>query len=148
MMSKINLIRKEVMTIGHKLRKIGYTMSKALIIAWRLVKRGIIKTNVAGVTFGNRQKALEHLERYSKEQIKVQLVRENKNPYDSNAVAVWVNVLGKVYKMGYLNKTLAKSISILLDKGYKVAASFEQVTGGKIGNLKLKYGMKIAIQII
>lgn len=147
-MSTINLMRKEVMLIGHKLRKAGYTLSKALKIAWAMVKKAIIKTNVAGVTYGNRQKALEHLKRYSKEQIKLQLVRENKNPYDSNAVAIWVNVLGKVYKIGYLNKTIAKAISILIDKGLQVAAKFEAVVGGPLEDINLNYGLSITLQLI
>jgi len=55
----------KVMTIANKLVAQGYNRANAMIKAWVLVKMPLVETKVAGVTFGNRQKAIEHLSRYS-----------------------------------------------------------------------------------
>lgn len=148
-MKNIRVIRRKVMIIANRLKKLGSTMSKALKLAWSIIKRGSLLTAVAGVTFGKRQTALDHLKRYNKNQISIQLVRERKNQFDSNAVAVWVRVENKgIYKMGYLNRQVAKAVSILLDKGYEIAARFEAVTGGDIADIKLAYGMNISLIVV
>jgi len=56
--------------------------------AWAITKRGSLNTPVAGVTFGNRQRALNRLERYETENIAVTLERERGNAYDQNAVKI------------------------------------------------------------
>jgi hypothetical protein len=66
-----------------------------------------IEVKVAGVSFGNRQKALERLTYYAPEEILVILVPEPENPYDPNAIAVQVLVAGakKPYCLGYIPRT-------------------------------------------
>ena len=73
---------------------------------------------MAGVTFGRRQEAIEHLSQYSAENIRIVLKRERNNAYDRNAVAVIASVSGKgAYLIGYLPKTLAAFIAPLMDAG-------------------------------
>ena len=66
-----------------------------MIKAWALVKMPQVITKAAGVTYGKRQKALEHLARYAPEQISIRLERERNNEFDYNAVAVIATVQGK-----------------------------------------------------
>jgi hypothetical protein len=71
-----------------------------------------IEVRVAGVSFGNRQKALERLTYYAPEEILVVLVPEPENPYDSDAIAVQVLVAGaeKPYCLGYIPRTDTQKI--------------------------------------
>jgi hypothetical protein len=63
-----------------------------------------IEVRVAGLSFGNRQKALERLTYYAPEEILTVLVPEPENPYDPDAIAVKVLVKGseKAYCLGYI----------------------------------------------
>jgi hypothetical protein len=63
-----------------------------------------VNVRVAGVSFGNRQKALERLTYYAPEEILTVLVPEPENPYDPDAIAVKVLVRGaeKPYCLGYI----------------------------------------------
>ena len=85
----------KVMTIANKLVAQGYSRANAMVKAWVLVKLPLVKTKVAGVTFGRRQEAIEHLSRYSPENIHIVLKRERCNVSDRNAVAVIAMVSGK-----------------------------------------------------
>lgn len=85
----------KVMTIANKLITKGYNRANAMVKAWALVKMPLVETKVAGVTYGNRQKAIEHLSRYAPERIRIHLKREQDNTYDRNAVAVYAAVEGK-----------------------------------------------------
>jgi hypothetical protein len=71
-----------------------------------------IEVRVAGVSFGNRQKALERLTYYAPEEILVVLVPEPENPYDPDAIAVQVLVSGmeKPYCLGYVPRTDTQKI--------------------------------------
>ena len=87
---------------ANKLRKQGYTLSQAFKMAWRLAK-GTASVKVAGVSKGSRQTAIQHLISYSPEDVRITLIRENRNTFDSNAIAVMVSVNGsQLYKMGYM----------------------------------------------
>ena len=72
-------IKSKVMTIANALVKQGVSRSAAMVRAWITVKLRTIQTRAAGVTYGNRQKLLERLARYSPEDITVQLRREQDN---------------------------------------------------------------------
>jgi hypothetical protein len=71
-----------------------------------------IEVRVAGVSFGNRQKALERLTYYAPEEILVILVPEPENPYDPDAIAVQVLVAGakKPYCLGYIPRTDTRKV--------------------------------------
>jgi hypothetical protein len=121
----------KVMTIANRLVSQGYNRPHAMVKAWALVKLPKLETKVAGVTYGNRQKAIQHLAQYDPAAISIHLEREQGNAHDRNAVAVWAAVEGKgAYHMGYLPRALAAFIAPLLDAGKAVGAMFREVRGG------------------
>jgi len=132
-MKNIKEIRKAVATLANRINKKAKNLSNSFKRAWQIIKGKSLITKVSGVTFGNRQKALKHLCRYTRERINVALIREYDNKFDNNAVKVIVNVdKGKNYQIGYLPRELAEEISILIDKGFNIKASYRTVTGGFI----------------
>jgi len=120
----------KVMVIANKLVAQGWGRATAMIRAWALVKLPRLETKVAGVAFGSRQLALEHLAMYAPESISIHLEREPGNEYDKNAVAVYAAVEGSgSFCVGYLPKTLSALIAPLLDAGKAVGALFREVRG-------------------
>jgi ADP-ribosylglycohydrolase len=112
--------------------------------AWALVKLPRLETKVAGVTYENRQLALEHLARCAPEAISIRLEREQGNEHDRNAVAVYAAVEGKgAYHMGYLPRALAGFIAPLLDAGKAVGALFREVRGGGDPWMSLGLGIEV-----
>ena len=105
-----------------------------------------IVTRAAGVTYGNRQKLLSRLARYTAEQITITLCHEQGNRFDRNAVQVIAGVKGKGSAViGYLNRQLAAVVAPLIDKGKSVVSSFRAVTGG--AEQLLTYGLNISITV-
>lgn len=136
----------KVMTIANKLVKQGYNRANAMVKAWVLVKLPNICTKVAGVTYGKRQQAIEHLTHYRPENIRISLYRDNANPYDRNAVAVIATVKGKgSYTMGYLPKALAAFIAPLMDAGRTITSRLASIKG--INEPYLNYGLGIEVRI-
>jgi len=127
-----NAVKSKVMTIANRLVAQGWGRAAAMIRAWAMVKLlPRLETKVAGVTYGNRQQAIEHLTRYAPEAVSIRLKREADNAADRNAVAVWAAVEGKgSYHMGYIPRALAAFIAPLLDAGKAVGAMFREVRGG------------------
>lgn len=141
-----NNIKSKVMTIANALVKKGVNRSTAMVRAWITCKLRTIRTKAAGVTFGRRQGLLYRLNKYRPEDITITLRRESGNAYDRNAVQIIAAVRGKGSAvMGYINRELAQAIAPLLDKGKKVTAAFEAITGGH--EYGLNYGMNIAIAV-
>jgi hypothetical protein len=141
-----NANKSKVCVIANRLIKQGLTRSGAFRKAWQTVKAETIETKVAGVSYGNRQTALEHLKKYDSELISVNLKRETANEHDNNAIAVIATVTGKgSYTMGYLPKTLSATIAPLIDYGKAVTAKFQQVIG-KYHNYH-NYGLSVSLSI-
>ncbi len=142
-MKSIHTIRRIVATMANRLKKMGLTLSAAFKKAWELVKGKAINTRVAGVTKGNRQKALRRiLTAYLPEQVRVSLERDTANLYDDNAVNVIISVNGSArYNLGCIPRNLAYVISALLDKGVHIAAAFS----GIIGAASMNYGAVITL---
>ena len=141
-----NTAKSKVCIIANKLTKQGLTRSAAFRKAWQTFKAETIETKVAGVSYGNRQTALEHLKKYDSELISVNLERDTANEYDSNAIKVITTVQGKgSYAIGYIPATLAKVIAPLLDSGKAVKATFKEVRG-KYHNYH-NYGLAVAVSI-
>lgn len=137
--------RRVLMILNHSLYKTGrYTQSEALKAAWKLIKNPLT-ISAKGVSFGKRQTALQHLAHYPRHFILLDLIREQ-NPFDENAVAVHVLVVGKgSYQVGYLPRELAQIIAPLLDRGVNIPAQFESVTGGRgYGNYGLRMKVRVA----
>ena len=136
----------KVMTIANKLVTQGYNRANAMVKAWVLVKMPLVETKVSGVTFGKRQKAIQHLSRYNPQDITINLVRERENPQDNNAVAVYAAVRGKGrYCMGYLPKALAAFIAPLMDAGKAVHSTFKEIRG--LYEPYMNYGSGIEVRV-
>ena len=91
-MKNIHTIRRIVATMANRLKKMGLTLSAAFKKAWELIKGKAIESKVAGVTKGNRQKALARIAAaYRPNQVKVWLERDKANLHDNNAVNVIVS---------------------------------------------------------
>lgn len=106
-------IKSRICIIANRLKKMGLTLSAAFKKAWELIKGNTIESKVAGVTKGNRQKALHRiLTHYTPNQVRVWLERDKAILHDNNAVAVMISVNRSVaYKIGYIPKNLAYVIS-------------------------------------
>ncbi len=139
-------MHSKVMTIANRLVRQGYNRANAMIKAWVLIKMPLVETKVAGVTFGNRQKAIEHLTRYQPEEISIELIRERDSAYDINSVAVVASVEGKgSYTMGYLPRTLAAFIAPLLDAGKAIGSAYKEVRGKY--QPYMNYGLAITLEV-
>lgn len=127
-MKNIHAIRRIVATMANRLKKMGLTLSAAFKKAWSLIKGKAIESKIAGVTKGNRQKALARIAAaYRPNQVKVWLERDKAILHDNNAVAVMISVNRSVaYKIGYIPKNLAYVISAV-DKGIKLKTAFKEV---------------------
>lgn len=123
-------IRQKVMQMANRLVKQGYIRANAMRTAWQLVKRKALSVKVAGTSFGNRQNMLQQVTRMP-ENAAACLVRDRKNAFDKNAVAV-VAAVGEAAKavIGYLPKAVACVVAVLLDNGLHVTVNRLCVTGG------------------
>ena len=138
--------KSKVCTIANRLARQGTGRPEAFRRAWELAKAGTIETKVAGVTYGNRQKALEHLTKYDSGLISVNLERDSANEHDTNAVAVVVAVEGKgSYTVGYLPRMLAAAVAPLMDAQKAVGAAFREIRG-KYHNWH-NYGLAVSVSI-
>ena len=136
----------KVMTIANKLVKQGYNRAYAMVKAWALVKLSGVTVKVAGVTYGKRQTAIEHLTHYRPQDIRISLWRDKDNAADKNAVAVIAAVRGKgAFKMGYLPRAFSAFIAPLMDSGKTVFSRLTAICGGQA--LYLSYGMRIEVRV-
>jgi len=125
-----NETKSKVCIIANRLIKKGLSRSAAFCKAWQTVKAETLNIKVAGVTFGNRQTALEHLKKYAADNISINLERDTANEHDTNAVAVIATVKDKgSYKIGYIPQKLSATIAPLIDYGKSVKAQFKEVIG-------------------
>lgn len=91
----------------------------------------VIVFRVAGVTFEGRQDVIGQM--VGSEAMR--LIPEPNNPYDENAIGVWVafpkhhNMAGAVKQVGYVPKDDALFILALTD-GEEVMASVKEIVGG------------------
>lgn len=122
--------RSIICKTANKLRKNGYTLSQAFRMSWKLAKaKAVVK--VAGVSIGNRQRAIEHLREYALDSIKVTLTREKANTHDSNAIAVNISVnASQPVKVGYIPAPVASLLSGVMDTISGIKASVQAITGG------------------
>jgi hypothetical protein len=142
----ITTIRRAVATLANSFNKKLKNLSAAFKAAWELIKGKTILTKIVGVTFGNGQKALQHLTHYAPQDIQAELVREPENEHDKNAVAVAVSANGSAfYRIGYLSCDLAFFISKVLDKGIALKTQFKGVIGGEAHGPFHNYGGMIEL---
>lgn len=137
------MLKSIAMTLSNTLIKQGLTRSQALKRAWRMVKQTEFYSKAVGVTYNNRQKALERLLQYNKEQVNIILEHEE-NVHGNRAVAVKVSVSGSIpFTIGYLSREVAGLWCRLVDR-QKVTAKFENVTGGH----GKRYGLNFKLQLV
>lgn len=136
--AQLHATRVAVMTLAHSLRRANHwPMSTALRLAWKMA-RGGIAVHVAGVTFGNRQEALRHLAWYPAKR-KVVTIKRVANAHDSNAVAVYVTVIGKgTVQVGFLPRHVAVLLAPLMDKGLTPEIADWEVIRGKTLGIALR----------
>ncbi|RXT02766.1 HIRAN domain-containing protein [Ammoniphilus sp. CFH 90114] len=131
-------MRRIAMTLAHSIRKAKkWAMSESLRWAWKIVKNQIT-AKVVGVTFGNRQQALNRLCNYEPRRVVFTTRRESDNPYDSNAIAINVTVIGKgTVHIGYLPKDVAQILAPLLDKNLHPTILSWEILGEETKGIKL-----------
>lgn len=146
-MKSITKTRRMVATMANRLKKMGLTLSAAFKRAWALIKDKAVETKVAGVTKGNRQRALHRiLTAYRPEQVAVNLERDRANLHDNNAVKVIISVNGSnTYDLGYIPRNLAYVAAALMDKGINLTAAFKTVSGNFAP--RMNYGAVISLQL-
>lgn len=83
-------------------------------------KANVFSTRLAGVSYEGRQ---EHVEKMTK-QTPLLLKREPRNPYDSNAIAVFACFPNEEQKIGYIPKEIAKEMAEKMDAGEFVLVQF------------------------
>ena len=138
--------KSKVCVIANRLSRQGMNRSEAFRKAWATVKAETVETKVSGVTYGNRQTALEHLTRYDSELISIDLERDSANEYDANAVKVITTVQGKgSYTVGYLPRMIAATIAPLIDAHKAVRATFKEIRG-KYHNYH-NYGLCVSVSV-
>lgn len=105
-------------------------------------------TKLAGVTHTNadgslRQDIIEELEDAWKAEGRVTLTlrREPHNTYDRSAVAVF-DPAGR--QVGYLSRQVAASVAPRMDRGERLAADLQAITGG---GLTHSYGVNVRIVV-
>jgi hypothetical protein len=98
---------------------------------------GQFHSKLAGVTAKNNdgKNRQNYIRTYCKPEMALILKREPDNPYDSNAVAVWINAktfffFSSEVQIGYLNSDIAGEIARHIDGGGIVKAKITEITGG------------------
>jgi len=94
-------------------------------------------TKLAGVTFGGRQEILARLTLDDE----LELCRDSRNAYDSNACAVYATRLNE--QVGFLNRDLAAVLAPALDEGKKYLIEIGSITGGENGKA---YGLNVILR--
>lgn len=140
----MNYNKSKICKTANTLRKHGYSLSQAFVLAWAMAKG--TTTKIAGTSKLNRQEALRRLTMYSPSETQFKLIRESDNIYDSNAVAVCVSVKGsRQYKIGYIPAQTAKIVSAVLDRGLNMNAGLNAIVGGYVDGMM--YGLRLELCI-
>lgn len=105
---------------------------------------GTFHSKVAGVTAKNPngRDRQDYIRAFCKSGMPARLIREPANPYDKNAVGVWITARSLIFftadvQIGYLMADVAEEISRRLDDGETVACEITDVTGGTHGKAAL-----------
>jgi len=101
-----------------------------------------LNLRVAGVTFDGRQ---EIIGRLSGDEI-CQFRPEPENPYDANAIAIYVATPDGSEHVGYVPKDLAAQIAPFLD-GESLIGNVSEITGGfvKFDGSIASYGLRVVV---
>lgn len=107
------------------------------------MKKEMLKFRAVGTTFGERQGFLAYVSKFENKY--VTLRREPKNTADVNAIKIICHVpeTGKHVQIGYVPKTIAKTLAPKIDNGARVWCKNCTDLGGR----GLTRGMEITIAI-
>lgn len=142
----MSILKSKVMTIANRLVKTGMSRSRATVKAWIIAKAEALTTRVTGVSYENRQNALQAISKYNTADIRITLKREPHNRYDSNAVAVYAVLPNRVcYLIGYLPKAVAFVVAPLMDKGRDIQNKGFKVIGGFAEYISFGARLNIAV---
>ena len=107
-------------------------------------------SKIVGVTAKNSDgtNRQDYIKKYCKPSKELILHREPDNPYDSNAIAVFIKTkmlffINTAFQIGYINSDIASELSKHMEKGGKVIATVKNITGG---TGEKSYGVNILIQ--
>jgi HIRAN domain len=107
-------------------------------------------SKIAGVTAknDNGRSRQDYIRAFCTAGMPLQLVREPKNPFDKNAVGLWIKARALIFftsnvQIGYLGRDVAGEIAPRLDRGDLVHAEISDVTGGGSKN----FGVNILITL-
>lgn len=107
-------------------------------------------SKVAGVSWSNPngKSRQDVIRAYCRPGMPLVLRREPENPYDANAVGVWIRTRVFLFfetelQIGYLNRSVAREIAEHVDNGGPVTARITEVTGGSTE--KPTYGVNIEL---
>lgn len=115
--------------MANQLRKLGYSLAEAFRKAWKRIKEGMV-VRATGVTFDNRQKLLQFIAGRKPEELTTYLRHDRANTFDKYAVAVVVGIKGIGYAhIGYLPKSIAQSVAVVLDGGMELQADVKVIGG-------------------
>lgn len=73
----------------------------------------------------------------------IKLVREPRNRYDANAVAVWWKGEGEAQKLGYVDKKQAVVVARCMDNGGRVSIRSGHISGSADTNYGLYLGAEV-----
>lgn len=106
----------------------------------------VIRSKVAGVTATNPDglKRQEIIRRACHAGMDLIAEREPKNPYDSNAIGLWIEGKAKRWQIGYIKAGLADKLSEYLNQGASLSVQILEVTGGDAGR---NFGVNIRIDV-
>jgi single-stranded-DNA-specific exonuclease len=115
-----------------------------------IVTTGTLHSKVAGVSASNNsgQSRQNYIRAFCKPGMSLIFRREPSNPYDPNAVAIFIKARALMFftsevQIGYLNADLAAEMSRHIDNGGGLIGRITEVTGGA-GN-KRTLGVNIVV---
>jgi hypothetical protein len=99
--------------------------------------KGIIHSKVRGVTFEGRQEIIRRVVRPG---IRLDAIREPKNPHGANAIGLWA---GRE-QIGHLSSDLAEELAPQMDAGHPLTVTVTDLTGNGPGE---SIGVNIVIDM-
>ena len=95
-------------------------------------KYRFVRSKVAGVTHRNSDGVSRQalISRFARRGTSITLIREPNNPYQRNALGVWIDGPGRTVQIGYIKSELLADVIELIDAGRLESIQIAEVTGG------------------
>lgn len=128
---KCRFIMKSAWRYYKRVQNIDFSL--ALKSAWQLITGRVRPhhSKVRGVSFGNRQKAIQSLIGLNEDDYWLEFVREPDNPLDESAIIIRVfsAAFSKGNDIGYVSYELSQQIAPQLDAGSYAVVLLNDITG-------------------